>query len=166
MYLNLLTPEIGLVFWTTVVFLILMFLLKKFAWSPILNAVNEREESIEASLKAAEEAQEQMKQMAADNENLLAQAREERDVILKEARAAKEKMITEAKDKAQAEADKIVAQARESINNEKMAAMTELKNQVATISIDIAEKILRNELSSEDKQKALVDNLVEEVSLN
>ncbi|GAB4249909.1 MAG: F0F1 ATP synthase subunit B [Vicingaceae bacterium] len=165
-FLNLLTPAIGLTFWTGLIFLILLFLLSKYAWKPILKAVNEREESIEKSLQAAEKAKEEMAALKADNEKLLNQAREERDLILKEAREAKNKIIEEAKVKANEEGAKIIEAAKQEINNQKMAAFTELKNQVATLSIEIAEKILKEELSSEDKQKAMVENIVKNISLN
>lgn len=158
--------SIGLFFWQTVLFVGLIFLLRKFAWKPILNAVNEREEKIQGALKAAEEAEKKIQALHNESEALLKQAREERDQILKEAREARETMIGEAKVKASAEADKIIAQARETINNEKMAAITELKNQVAVLSIEIAEKILKEQLSGDDKQKAMVNNLLKEVNLN
>lgn len=158
--------SVGLFFWQTVLFVGLVFLLRKFAWKPILNAVNEREEKIKGALKAAEEAEKKMQAINNESEALLKKAREERDQILKEAREAKEAMISDAKAKANAEAEKIIAQARETINNEKMAAITELKNQVAILSIEIAEKILKEQLNSDDKQKALVDNLLKEVNLN
>ncbi|MFN7013946.1 MAG: F0F1 ATP synthase subunit B [Bacteroidia bacterium] len=158
--------SIGLFFWQTVLFVGLIFLLRKFAWKPILNAVNDREEKIQGALKAAEEAEKKMQALNNQSEALLKQAREDRDQILKEAREAREAMISEAKVKASAEADKIIAQARETINNEKMAAITELKNQVAVLSIEIAEKILKEQLSGNDKQKAMVDNLLKEVNLN
>ncbi|GIV28063.1 MAG: ATP synthase subunit b [Bacteroidia bacterium] len=153
-------------FWQTVLFVGLIFLLRKFAWKPILNAVNEREEKIQGALKAAEEAEKKMQALNNQSEALLKQAREERDQILKEAREAREAIISEAKGKASAEADKIIAQARETINNEKLAAITELKNQVAVLSIEIAEKILKEQLNNDDKQKAIVDNLLKEVNLN
>lgn len=158
--------SIGLFFWQTVLFVGLIFLLRKFAWKPILNAVNEREEKIQRALKAAEEAEKKMQALNNESEALLKQAREERDQILKEAREARETIISEAKAKASAEADKIIAQAHQTINNEKMAAITELKNQVAVLSIEIAEKILKEQLSDDDKQKAMVDNLLKEVNLN
>ncbi len=158
--------SIGLFFWQTVLFVGLIFLLRKFAWKPILNAVNEREEKIQQALKAAEEAEKKMQALNNESEALLKHAREERDQILKEARETKEAIISEAKTKAVAEAEKIIAQARETINNEKMAAITELKNQVAVLSIEIAEKILKEQLSGNDKQKAIIDNLLKEVNLN
>lgn len=158
--------SVGLFFWQTVLFVGLIFLLRKFAWKPILNAINEREEKIKAALKAAEEAEKKMQTLNSESEALLQKAREERDQILKEARLARETIISEAKEKATAEANKIIAQAHESIKNEKMAAITELKNQVAVLSIEIAEKILKEQLSDDDKQKTLINNLLKEVNLN
>ena len=162
----LVTPEIGMLFWTSVVFLILMFLLTKYAWKPILNAVKEREASIEEALSSAEEAKRAMAELKSSNEDLLNEARSERDAMLKEARTVKEKMIADAKLKANEDAEKIIATAKESIQHEKMAALTELKNQVAVLSIEIAEKILKDELSSADKQKAIIDNVVKDINLN
>ena len=164
--MELVTPSFGLVFWMSTSFLIVLFLLKKFAWKPILNMIKEREESIEQALKMAEKAKHEMASLKSSNEKIISDAKLERDAMLKEARELKESMINEAKSKASAEADKIVAAARETIHNEKMAAITELKNQVATLSIEIAEKVLRQELSSDDKQKSYVKQLLEEVKLN
>lgn len=164
--MELVTPDIGLAIWTTLAFVILMFLLKKFAWGPILKGVQEREESITESLKSAEKAREDMAAMQSKNEDLLREARIERDKILKEARDAKDSIISESKGKAQEEADKIIASARENIQHEKMAAISELKNQVATLSIEIAEKILKEHLGDEQKQKELVNNLMDDVNLN
>jgi len=162
----LVTPEIGMLVWTSIVFIILLFLLTKYAWKPILNAVKEREASIENALNSAEEAKRTMAELKANNEDLLNEARAERDAMLKEARTVKEKMIAEAKTKANEDAEKIIVAARESIHHEKMAAITELKNQVAVLSIEIAEKILKDELSSADKQKAIIDNVVKDINLN
>ncbi|MCC7332716.1 MAG: F0F1 ATP synthase subunit B [Flavobacteriales bacterium] len=162
----LVTPELGLIIWSTLVFCILFFLLAKYAWKPILKAVKEREASIENALNAAEQAKNEMKQLSASNEALLNQARAERDEMLKEARITKDKMITEAKLAANTEAERIIASAREAIQNEKLAAITELKNQVATLSIEIAEKILKQELSTAEKQKSLIDSAVAEINLN
>lgn len=158
--------SVGLFFWQTILFLALLFLLRRYAWKPILNAVNEREESINDSLKSAEKAREEMERLTADNEKIIRQAREERDVILKEAREIKDNIINEAKDKAGEEANRMIESAREQIENQKMAAVTELKNQVAEMSITIAEKILREELSSESKQSNLVEQQLEEFKLN
>jgi len=162
----LVTPELGLIVWTTLVFCILFFLLAKFAWKPILKAVKDRESSIEDALNAAEEATRKMAELKSDNEALLNKARAERDAMLKEARDVKDKIIAEAKANANVEGEKIIAAAKESINLEKLAAITELKNQVATLSIEIAEKILKEELSSADKQKAIIDNVVKDINLN
>lgn len=162
----LVTPELGLIIWSTIVFCILFFLLAKFAWKPILNAVKDREASIENALNAAEQAKKEMQELSANNEVLLNQARAERDEMLKDARAVKDKMISEAKVTANAEAERIIASAKEAIQHEKLAAITELKNQVATLSIEIAEKIIKQELSTAEKQKSLIDNAVSEINLN
>lgn len=164
--MELVTPAIGLVFWMLVTFLSILFLLKKFAWKPILKMIKEREDSIEGALQSAEKAKVEMKELQAGNERILAEAIAERENLLKDARDTKDAIIAEAKTKAKEQADRIVAQAMETINNEKLAAITELKNQVATLSIDIAEKILKEHLSSDDKQKTLVNNLMKEVTLN
>jgi F-type H+-transporting ATPase subunit b len=158
--------SVGLFFWQVIIFVVLIFLLRKFAWGPILKAVNEREESIEEALNAAEEARLKLAELKTDNQALLNKAREERDVILKEARTMKSAILNEAKKAASLESDKIVTAARESIQHEKMAAITDLKNQVAVLSIDIAEKILKDELSSGEKQKAIIDNVVKDIVLN
>ncbi len=158
--------SVGLFFWQAIIFIALIFLLRKFAWGPILKAVNDREESIEEALKSAEEAKLKLADLKADNEVLLNEARAERDAMLKEAREIKDGIVADAKGLASKESEKIIASARESIQHEKMAAITELKNQVAGLSIDIAEKILKDELSSADKQKALIDNVVKDINLN
>ncbi len=162
----LVKPDIGLLFWTTVTFLILLVLLRKFAWKPILNAVKAREASIDNALASAENAREEMAQLKSDNEKILKEAREERDAILKEAREIKENTINEAKEKAAGEAKRILEDAQEQIENQKMAAITELKNQVGEISIAIAEKILRDELADKGKQQALVDEQLKDFNLN
>ena len=149
--------SVGLFFWQTVLFIALIFLLRKFAWKPILNAVIEREEKIEGALKAAEEAENKMKELSANNEKILAEARVERENILKDGRSIKEKMIADAKSQASTEAEKIITSAKEQINIEKMKAMTEIKNQVADISIEMAEKILRTELKDAKNQKKLIE---------
>jgi F-type H+-transporting ATPase subunit b len=156
----------GLFLWQTIIFIVLIFALKKFAWKPILNSVTEREESIKEALKSAEEARLKLAELKTDNQALLNEARAERDAILKEARTMKDGILAEAKTAASVEGDKIIASARESIQHEKMAAITDLKNQVAVLSIEIAEKILKDELSSADKQKAIIDNLVKDIVLN
>ncbi|KAB2810115.1 F0F1 ATP synthase subunit B [Phaeocystidibacter luteus] len=164
--MDLVTPGLGLIFWTSLVFFLLIFLLAKFAWKPILGAVKTRESAIEDALKSAERARDEMKNLQADNENLLKRAREERDNILKEARTMKEKTIAEAKEAASSEADKIIAAAKEQIAHEKMAAITELKNQVASLSIEMAEKVLRAELKDASAQTEMVERLVDDVKLN
>ncbi len=158
--------SVGLFFWQSIIFIALIFLLRKFAWKPILNAVNEREASIEEALESAETARLKMAELKSSNEQLLNEARAERDEMLKEARGIKDGIVAEAKTQANAEGEKIIAAARESIQHEKMAAITDLKNQVAVLSIEIAEKILKDELSSADKQKAIIDNVVKDINLN
>ena len=158
--------SVGLFFWQTLLFLVLMFVLRKYAWKPILNAVNEREDSIQEALDSAKEAKLEMAKLKSDNEDLLNEARIERDAMLKEAREIKDGIVADAKGIANKESEKIIASARESIQHEKMAAITELKNQVATLSIEIAEKILKDELSSADKQKAIIDSVVKDINLN
>ncbi len=164
--MDLVTPAIGLVFWTTVVFLFLLLILKKYAWKPIINAVNDRNNNIESALKAAEKAKKQLEELKASNEDLLRQAREERDRMLKEAHEVKEGLIAEAKNKAREEADKMIGQAREAIESERSKALAEIRNQVADISIEIAEKILKENLSSDDAQKNLAEKYLNELNLN
>ncbi len=163
---SLIEPAIGLIFWTTITFILLLVILGKFAWKPILGAIKTREKGIEDALASAENALKDMRELKSNNEKILAQARTERDNLLKDARDMKDAIIAEAKQKAQADADRIMSTAREQITTEKNAAVAELKTQVATLSIEIAEKILRSELSSDDKQKALVNNLMKDVTLN
>jgi F-type H+-transporting ATPase subunit b len=154
--------SVGLFFWQTVLFVLLVLLLKKFAWKPILNAVNEREQGIKDALDSAQKAKEEMANLQADNEKLLKEARAERDAMLKEARDIKNKMISDAKDEAKVEADKMVAQAQAAIESEKKAAIADLKNQVATLSLNIAEKVVKQNLATDDKQQELVKSLLEE----
>jgi F-type H+-transporting ATPase subunit b len=162
----LVTPSVGLIFWTSITFILLLVILGKFAWKPILSAIKTREKSIEDALQSAENALKDMRELKSNNERILNEARAERDNLLKEAREMKDAMIAEAKVKAQADAERIMSNAREQILNEKNAAVTELKNQVATLSIEIAEKILKSELTSDEKQKTLVNNLMKDVNLN
>ena len=157
--------SIGLFFWQTVIFIFLILLLKKFAWKPILDAVNEREEGIKNALLSAEKAKEEMASLQSDNEETLKKARSERDSLLKEAREIKQQLIDEAKSEAKSEAKKIISQAEETIQNEKNAAIVDLKNQVAGLSIDIAEKVLKEKLSDDKTQMKLVKDLVKEVTL-
>ncbi|PKV67408.1 F0F1 ATP synthase subunit B [Pontibacter ramchanderi] len=164
--MELVTPGIGLIFWQTVTFIIVLFLLSKFAWKPIMNALHEREASIENALSAAEKAKLEMQGLKAENEKLLAEARMERDRILKEASDAANMLVETAKQKANEEGGRMIAQARESIENEKRAAITEVKNMAAALSVDIAERILRKELSNPQAQQALAQEYINEVTLN
>ena len=156
----------GLIIWTTIIFTLLLIVLKKFAWKPILNSVEERNKSIEDALKAADKAKEEMASLNADNEKILQEAKKERDLLLKEAREIKISIINEAKEQANTEADKILTSAKEQISNEKMKALTELKNQVASLSIEMSEKVLKSELSDAAKQKEFVSNSLKQSELN
>lgn len=164
--MELIYPGVGLLFWTTVIFGVLLFILGKYAWKPIMNSLHEREESIEEALKSAEQAQEQMKQLKADNKKLIQEAQQERDEILKEARSKKSEILEEAKNEAQQERLKILEAARKEVRQEKDAAVTDLKNQLAGFSIDIAEKILREKLSADKEQKKLVEKYMKEIKFN
>ena len=158
--------SLGLFFWQTLLFVILVFFLRKYAWKPILNAVEEREDGIKNALDSAEKAKQEMENLNADNERILAEARIERDRLLKEAREMKNNIINEAKEQAGSEADKILSSAKKQINNEKMKAITELKNSVADLSIDMATMVLKSELKNSEKQKQLVTEALKEVNLN
>jgi F-type H+-transporting ATPase subunit b len=164
--MELIQPGLGLIFWMTLSFGTVLFLLAKFAWKPILKSLKEREDSIDQALHAADRAREEMKQLQVDNEKLLREAKNERDAILNEARKIREKMIDEARNKANEEAQRIVENARERIENEKMAAITELKNQIALLSIEIAEKLIREELSHDKKQEDLIRKMLDDVKSN
>jgi F-type H+-transporting ATPase subunit b len=164
--MDLVKPAIGLIFWMTLSFGVVVFILGKYAWKPILKSLKDREGSIQDALDTAKRTKEEMAALKSDNEKLLNQARSERDLMLKEARDTKDAIIAEAKTKAAAEASKLTKAAREAINTEKNAAIAELKNQVALMSVEIAEKILRHELANDDKQKALMADLLKGVNLN
>lgn len=164
--MGLITPGIGLIFWMLLTFTTVMFLLKKFAWKPILSTLKEREDSIENALKAASDAKLQMAKLKSDNEQILAEARNERDALLKEARETQDMIISEAKNKAKDEATKLVVAAQAAIQNEKTAALESMKEQIVTLSIEVSEKILRKELSSDVKQSDLLSNLVKDIKLN
>ncbi|MEJ8758449.1 F0F1 ATP synthase subunit B [Pontibacter sp. H259] len=164
--MELVTPNFGLIFWQLVTFLIVLFLLTKFAWKPIMNALRERETSIENALSAAEKAKLEMQGLKAENEKLLAEARMERDKILKEASDAGNALVENARNKANEEGSRMIAQAREAIENEKRAALTEVKNTAAALSVEIAERILRKELSDPQAQQALAQDYIREVTLN
>lgn len=164
--MELVTPGLGLFVWMVFAFLIVFFILKKFAWKPILKSLHDREDSIDEALNQANKAREEMKQLKFDNESLLKEAKGERDAILRDARQVRDSIIEESKIKANEEASRIVESAKESIENEKMAAMTDLKNQLASLSIEIAEKILKEELSADKKQKEYVQKLIDDVKFN
>ena len=158
--------SLGLFILQTILFIALIFLLKKFAWKPILDAVNEREDGIKNALLSAENAKKEMQNLKSDNDKLLSEARAERDVMMKEAREIKDKMINDAKSEAQAAGEKMIAQAKAAIESEKNAAMADLKNQVSSLSLEIAEKVLRDELSNKDSQTKLVEKMLGDAKLN
>jgi F-type H+-transporting ATPase subunit b len=164
--MKLLTPEIGLLVWTLIAFLVMLFILGKFAWPAIMKGLREREQGITNSLETAERVKLEMAQMKSENEALLAAAREERAQLLKEARETKEKMINDAKEQAKEEANKIVLEAQHAINTQKMAAITEVKNQVGKLVLEVTEKVLRRELGNKESQEAHIKSLVNEVKLN
>ncbi len=164
--MDLLTPDLGLFVWNLVAFLILLLILGKTAWKPILKSLKEREQGISDSLAGAEKMKAEMAQLKNENEALLAKAREERAQMLKEAREAKDKMINEAKEQAKVEAAKIIADAQAAIESQKNAAITEVKNQVGTLVVEVAEKVLRRELSDKAQQESYIRQLSNEVKLN
>ena len=158
--------SLGLFFWQSLLFIALLLLLRKFAWKPILSAVNEREEGIREALTSAENARKEMQNLNADNEKLVKEARAERDAMMKDAREIKESMLTEAKDEAKAEAGKVIAQAQAAIQSEKQAAVAEIKSQVAELSIGIAEKVVKKELANDKDQSQLIEQLLKEVTIS
>lgn len=162
----MLSAGLGTIIWTSIAFLVVLFLLKKMAWKPILASLKERDEFIQKSLESAEEAKKQMSLLKADNEKMLAEARQEREKILKEAREMKEKIISDARKTATEEGERLVSSARSEIEKEKQAAMTDLKNQVAVLSIEIAEKILRKEFDNKDQQQALINEQLKAAQMN
>ncbi len=164
--MELIYPGIGLVFWTIVIFGVLLFILGKFAWKPIINSLHEREQSIEDALRSAEKAQEEMKQLKADNEKMIQEAQQERNQILKEARARKDKLMNEARQEAEQQRRKILEMAKKEVRQEKDAAVDDLKKQLAGFSIDIAEKILREKLSGDKEQEKLVEKYLEDIKFN
>lgn len=164
--MDLVTPGLGLIFWQTVLFLIILFLLGKFAWKPILSALGEREKSIEDALESAKKAKQEMENLKAENESLLQEARLERDKILKDAQAAANNIVEEAKGKASEESTRMIENAKSAISNEKQAALTEVRNLAATLSIEIAEKLIKKELENKKAQETLVDSYLKEVNLS
>lgn len=164
--MELLNPSFGLVFWMLISFFVLLLVLRKYAWKPILNSVKKREDSIAEALNSAKEAEKKLATLKSENEAIMAETKKQRDIILKEAREAKEKIINEAKLAAQEEANRLTIAARENINNEKMKAVTELRNQVALLSVEIAEKILKEKMGDNAKQTEVMENILKEVTLN
>jgi F-type H+-transporting ATPase subunit b len=164
--MQLLIPNFGLIIWTLLAFLIVLVILRKYAWKPILNSMNEREKGIADSLATAENIKTEMSLMKSENEALLTKAREERAQMLKEAKETKDRIINEAKEQAKVETNKIIADAQSVINQQKMAALTDLKNQVGTLVVEVSEKILRRELSNKQDQEQYIKQLAENVKLN
>ena len=164
--MNLLTPGFGLLIWTLLAFLAVFFLLAKFAWPAIINGLREREQSITSSLETAKRVQAEMTQLKSENEALLAQAREEREQLLKEARETKDRIIAEAKEQAKTEANKIMVETQAAIQAQQMAALTEVKNQVGKLVIEVSEKVLRKELENKAAQEAHIKGLVDGVKMN
>ena len=164
--MSLLTPHLGFFVWTLIAFIVVFLLLKKFAWKPILKSLNEREAGIAESLASAERVKAEMAQLKSENEALLAKAREERAQLLKEARDTKERIINEAKEQAKVEANKIIVDAQQAIQQQKMAALTEVKNQVGNLVIEVSEKVLRRELANKPEQESFIKQLASEIKLN
>ena len=164
--MDLLTPELGLFFWTLVAFLAIFFILGKFAWKPILKVLGEREKGIADAISSAEKVKGEMAQLKSENEKLMATAREERTAMLKEAKEMKDRIVGEAKEQAKAEANKIIVEANQQIQQQKMAAMTEVKNEIGTLALEVAELILRKQLNSSEGQEAYMSMLAKDIKLN
>jgi len=164
--MDLLSPDFGLIFWTVLIFLLTFLILRKFAWKPILNMLGEREKNIADSIETAERIKSEMSQMKLEHEQVLAEAKAERSRILKEAKEVKDQIISEAKEQAKAEGRKIVEAAQVAINNQKMAALTDVKNQVGNLVIEVAEKVLRRELADKQVQRQYISQLTDEIKLN
>ena len=164
--MGLVMPNPGTIIWMLIIFGVVLFILKKFAWKPILNALKEREESIATALNSAEEAKKEVAGLKADNEKVIAEARREKDAILKEAKELKEKIVAEAKEKAGQEAQKTIDQARQQIEAEKTAAINDIKKQVAELSVMIAEKVIKQQLAVKGEQAKMVDGLIDDIKLN
>ena len=164
--MQLVTPGIGLLFWMLVSFGLVLFVLGKYAWKPIMKGIHQREDSIEKALEAANDAKKEMLKLKAGNEQLLRDAKDERDALMRDARKVKESILDEARVKANEEAARIMENARENIQFEKMAAINELKNQIATISIEIAEKVIGKELENKKAQQELTEKLLKDVKIN
>lgn len=166
MFLNLITPELGLIVWQLVVFLIVLFVLGKFAWKPILKGIKDREQSITEALEAARQAKSEMAKISADNEKLLQQARIEKDEMLKKAQQTAKDLVEEAKTNAQKEASKVLEEARQLILSEQKAAMAQIKKEIAQLSLEIAEKLLRKDLQNDNAQRMLAEQLINEIKPN
>jgi F-type H+-transporting ATPase subunit b len=164
--MDLLLPHLGLIVWTILAFLVVLFILKKYAWGPILKGLNDREANIAHSIATADIVRMEMAQLKSENEALLVAAREERAIMLREAKDIKDKMINDAKDEAKVQAKKIITDAQESIHNQKMAALTDIKNEVGKMVIEISEKILRKELSNKSDQENYIKQLADDIKLN
>ena len=164
--MDLITPDFGLFFWQIIVFLILVFLLTKFAWKPIMKAVDEREKTINDSLQAAEQAKVEMLHLKEDNKKMMQEAREERDQMLRDAQAMKKRLMDEASQEAAKKSSEMIEKAQDTIQSEKKMAIKELKSQVGMLSVEIAEKVLKSELKDEKAQKGLVEKMLKEVKLN
>jgi F-type H+-transporting ATPase subunit b len=164
--MELLLPSFGLIFWTLIAFIIVFIILRKFAWKPILNSLHEREENIAQSIATAQQVRAEMAQLKAENENLLAKAREERAMMIKDAKDTGDRMISDAKERAKTEYDRIMRDANAAIEQQKMAALTDVKNQVGNLVIEVAEKVLRRELSNKAEQETFIRKLADDVKLN
>jgi F-type H+-transporting ATPase subunit b len=164
--MELLLPSFGLIFWTLIAFIIVFILLRRFAWKPILHSLHEREENIAQSIATAQQVKAEMAQLKAENENLLAKAREERAMMIRDAKETGDKMISDAKERAKNEYDRIMRDANAAIEQQKMAALTDVKNQVGNLVIEVAEKVLRRELSNKAEQETFIRKLADDVKLN
>jgi F-type H+-transporting ATPase subunit b len=164
--MELLLPKLGLILWTLVAFIIVLYILGKYAWKPILKSLDDREKNISDSILSAENMKKEMAQMQSENEALLAKAREERSQMMREAKEMRDKIIQEAKDQARKETNKIVADAQDVINQQKMAAITDLKNQVGNLVLEVSEKVLRRELNNKEDQEKYIQELAQHIELN
>ena len=164
--MDLLIPELGTIVWQTVAFLILLFILTKFAWKPVMKSISERERSIEAALDSAEKAKDEMARLTNENEHLLIQARSERDAILKEAKQLKDQIVSSAKVAAETEGAKMIEKARLEIEHQKLLALAEVKNEVSTLALDIARKVLHKNFQEQSNQEQLVNELLKDIKLN
>ena len=164
--MDLITPAIGLIFWMLVIFGVLVFILGKYAWKPIVTGLKDREQSIDSALKMAEETRAEMSKLKADNEKIMTQARADRDLIIREGKNAADKLIAEAKDKAVEEANKVMVAAKTAIDNERAGIVSQMKKDVSNLSLEIAEKVLRRELAEKSTQQKLVSDLISEAKFN